>query len=46
MQEAFVRAERTYDPARGPRRPWLFHLATKFRFSAPMSFEPARRTER
>ncbi|MEV0824454.1 sigma-70 family RNA polymerase sigma factor [Nonomuraea rubra] len=28
VQEAFVRAWRTYDPARGPLRPWLFHLAT------------------
>jgi RNA polymerase sigma-70 factor (ECF subfamily) len=28
VQETFVRAWRTYDPARGPLRPWLFHLAT------------------
>ncbi|MGR6923899.1 sigma-70 family RNA polymerase sigma factor [[Actinomadura] parvosata] len=28
VQEAFVRAWRTYDPGRGPLRPWLFHLAT------------------
>jgi RNA polymerase sigma-70 factor (ECF subfamily) len=28
VQEAFVRAWRTYDPARGPLRSWLFHLAT------------------
>ncbi|MFC5826624.1 sigma-70 family RNA polymerase sigma factor [Nonomuraea insulae] len=28
VQEAFVRAWRTYDPGRGPLRSWLFHLAT------------------
>ncbi|WP_276615411.1 sigma-70 family RNA polymerase sigma factor [Nonomuraea basaltis] len=28
VQETFVRAWRTYDPGRGPLRPWLFHLAT------------------
>ncbi|WP_237104876.1 RNA polymerase subunit sigma-70 [Nonomuraea sp. MG754425] len=28
VQEAFVRAWRTYDPQRGPLRAWLFHLAT------------------
>ncbi|SDH84379.1 sigma-70 family RNA polymerase sigma factor [Nonomuraea jiangxiensis] len=28
VQETFVRAWRTYDAARGPLRPWLFHLAT------------------
>jgi RNA polymerase sigma-70 factor (TIGR02960 family) len=28
VQETFVRAWRTYDPARGPLRSWLFHLAT------------------
>ncbi|MFI7698288.1 sigma-70 family RNA polymerase sigma factor [Nonomuraea sp. NPDC049480] len=28
VQETFVRVWRTYDPARGPLRPWLFHLAT------------------
>ncbi|MFG6193063.1 sigma-70 family RNA polymerase sigma factor [Nonomuraea sp. JJY05] len=28
VQEAFVRAWRTYDAARGPLRAWLFHLAT------------------
>ncbi|WP_223166990.1 sigma-70 family RNA polymerase sigma factor [Nonomuraea sp. SYSU D8015] len=28
VQETFVRAWRTYDPAKGPLRPWLFHLAT------------------
>lgn len=28
VQETFVRAWRTYDPVRGPLRPWLFHLAT------------------
>jgi RNA polymerase sigma-70 factor (TIGR02960 family) len=28
VQETFVRAWRTYDPAKGPLRAWLFHLAT------------------
>ncbi|MGI5284011.1 sigma-70 family RNA polymerase sigma factor [Nonomuraea polychroma] len=28
VQETFVRAWRTYEPVRGPLRPWLFHLAT------------------
>ncbi|TYB59843.1 sigma-70 family RNA polymerase sigma factor [Nonomuraea sp. PA05] len=28
VQEAFVRAWRTYDAGRGPLRSWLFHLAT------------------
>ncbi|MFI7695337.1 RNA polymerase subunit sigma-70 [Nonomuraea sp. NPDC049655] len=28
VQEAFVRAWRTYEPGRGPLRPWLFRLAT------------------
>ncbi|SEG99510.1 RNA polymerase sigma-70 factor, ECF subfamily [Nonomuraea solani] len=28
VQEALVRAWRTYDPDRGPLRAWLFHLAT------------------
>ncbi|MFI7461045.1 sigma-70 family RNA polymerase sigma factor [Nonomuraea sp. NPDC049646] len=28
VQETFVRAWRTYEPGRGPLRPWLFRLAT------------------
>ncbi|TDD25107.1 sigma-70 family RNA polymerase sigma factor [Nonomuraea diastatica] len=32
VQETFVRAWRTYDPARGGLRPWLFHLATNVCF--------------